>query len=496
MNQEELPKNAFQQWLDRIQQDSWNLELIISGFSIFGLIQAKNTLLEIHKRLKSQYFDNDSWNVFLNIFVSIGYVSVMILIAFLILHIFIRGLWIGAIGLRYVSGDIDFGSLHYNPYITQYLKKRIKSFDFYIERLEKLASIIFSYSYLLIFSLFSSIIYFTTITFLSYGSIGKAQITLSYNSFIFLIFLFLGVCSLFDFMTFGLLKKIKSKTYAKIFIFINQILSILSLSILWKPLYYNFIDNKKTRWMLWLIFPFLIGLDYIPSITNHSSELIPKEFYSDGESKLYSINLKGKSKYSFNPIFYDEEREKIKGNNWIEIMSLPSKTINEPYASLFVKLYKNDEKVIFTIDSTLMPIARMGFSIYDYQKSQYEEDYEKRREKKREKLKNEGWSQEKFNHYIINEQKRYQQNLEKILKASKEFYAIKINDTIVPKDSLQILFETGTGRKYGEEGFLIIIPMNHARIGLNELSLQKNFRDKNGSKDPADFSIPFYYVNP
>ena len=30
---------AFKAWLDKLQQESWQLELIISGFAIYGLTQ-------------------------------------------------------------------------------------------------------------------------------------------------------------------------------------------------------------------------------------------------------------------------------------------------------------------------------------------------------------------------------------------------------------------------------------------------------------------------
>ena len=44
----------FQELLDRLQQDSWQLELIISGFAIFGLFTAlpenKTSLNDSRKR--------------------------------------------------------------------------------------------------------------------------------------------------------------------------------------------------------------------------------------------------------------------------------------------------------------------------------------------------------------------------------------------------------------------------------------------------------------
>jgi len=37
--------SEFKKWLDKLQQESWQLELIISGFAIYGLFTAYEPLL-------------------------------------------------------------------------------------------------------------------------------------------------------------------------------------------------------------------------------------------------------------------------------------------------------------------------------------------------------------------------------------------------------------------------------------------------------------------
>ena len=37
---------GFKKWLDKLQQESWQLELIISGFAIFGLFTAFEPIFE------------------------------------------------------------------------------------------------------------------------------------------------------------------------------------------------------------------------------------------------------------------------------------------------------------------------------------------------------------------------------------------------------------------------------------------------------------------
>lgn len=128
--------STFKQWLDRLQQESWQLELIISGVAIFGLLNSFEPFLESFGRIALKIQDM----IYLQILFSMGF-SVIILSLYaltfcLILHIILRGLWIGAIGLRYFSGDIDYSSLGYTDTFTKYLKNRIGSFDKYIAKLE------------------------------------------------------------------------------------------------------------------------------------------------------------------------------------------------------------------------------------------------------------------------------------------------------------------------------------------------------------------------
>ena len=45
----------FKKWLDKLQQESWQLELLISGFAIFGLFSAFEPLqLKFQETLNSE----------------------------------------------------------------------------------------------------------------------------------------------------------------------------------------------------------------------------------------------------------------------------------------------------------------------------------------------------------------------------------------------------------------------------------------------------------
>jgi hypothetical protein len=138
-------KPEFKKLLQKLQEESWQLELLISGFAIFGLFTAFPWLAENSKDAQN------SRQIIKYTVLVVTQISCAILIFNLLLHILLRGLWIGALGLRYVSGDIDYDVLNYSPKFTNYLKKKVGSFDKYIATLENYCSVIFAISFLLVF---------------------------------------------------------------------------------------------------------------------------------------------------------------------------------------------------------------------------------------------------------------------------------------------------------------------------------------------------------
>jgi hypothetical protein len=84
---------AFKKLLQKLQEESWQLELLISGFAIFGLITAFPI---INLAGKVARIDD---KLYLSIVLLVVSVSCAILIFNLLLHVILRGLWIGGLGL-------------------------------------------------------------------------------------------------------------------------------------------------------------------------------------------------------------------------------------------------------------------------------------------------------------------------------------------------------------------------------------------------------------
>ncbi|MBT7656044.1 MAG: hypothetical protein HN591_05205, partial [Flavobacteriales bacterium] len=153
-------KQTLSNWLEILQQESWHLELLISGFAIFLLVGARDplNLFIYNSSVTSTGIIAIDLALTVPSIILIG--SWFVLLINLIVHVMFRGLWVSTIGLRYVSGDIDFDSLELTPKFKSFLEHRIINFDTFINRLEKLCSSIFGFTFLIIFVIISTGLFF------------------------------------------------------------------------------------------------------------------------------------------------------------------------------------------------------------------------------------------------------------------------------------------------------------------------------------------------
>jgi hypothetical protein len=251
-------KSLLKKLLDRLQEDSWQLELLVSGFTIFGLFYA---LEPVKDAFLKALFDGD---ILKDVYQTV-LIAITILIFNLILHVILRSIWIGALGLRYLSGEVEIDKLKYSERFTKYLKKKIGSFDDYIEKLEKLCSIIFAISFLLIFYVAAFFTIFHLLGFI--GSLGSDNTSIFLRIFIYTIqaLLLLGAfLTFFDYVSQGLLKK--NKWVAMVYFPFYWVFSYLTLSFLYRPLYYNLIDNKFGKRVSLMLLPLFISIIVIWSM--------------------------------------------------------------------------------------------------------------------------------------------------------------------------------------------------------------------------------------
>lgn len=497
----EKNKSLLTKWLNKLQEESWNLELLISGFSIFGLFQILEAVKRKSYHFRANYEETEIFYSSIQQLLTILYIGILIFIICLLCHVFLRGLWIGAIGLRYVSGEIDYDNLKYNERFKSYLIKKVGSFDDFILRLEKIASSIFAFTYLLFFSLLSFFMFIIITGLLGrylFEIFGTELSNLSYKMILLTILIFGGIVAL-DFLTLGLLKRIKYRWFTAIYFPIYIFITYLTLSFIWRPLLYNFVDHKYTKWIAACTVPLLVGLVVFMESYYNKLSFYPIDNY---EIALFeSIYYKEHSRFSFSPEFYDDLREKEKEKNKysvIKLFSIPKYKISESILDVFVKYDSKTENLIMALDTSIEKINKIGISLGQTKSGPYADQYQKRLKNFKDKfnsttVKNQFILDSVRSEFIRNEQERYRSNYEKINRALKKIYLFEINGIKVPHDSVSINYFIHPN--FEEKGFICSIPTSfRVQNGTNYLTLKKRFNYESSKKYYyLDFTIPFLF---
>lgn len=327
------------EWLERLQQESWQLELLVSGFAIFLLIGSYEPLMGLGNKIFHLAEDSNQYQ-FLLLPYSILVAAWFALFFNLTIHVLFRGLWISTVGLRYVSDDIDFEYFRFAPKFDKFLRKRIGSFDRYIERLEKVCSIIFAFTFLVIFIVLSFGLFIGFVALIDLFTYWLEARDHAVFNILRLFILFTGLIYFIDFVSLGRIKRIKwlSKFYYPIYRFYGWI----TLCVFYRPMYYNLIDNKFGRWVGALLVPYIILSMVLSSIT-----FVTHGFYPEEESVT-----------KLNEILYDDLREEDERTNKA---SIPSKYVSNGYLEVFLPYNpRYDDEVIELLCPNLTPAKKTG----------------------------------------------------------------------------------------------------------------------------------------
>ncbi|MBC2840808.1 hypothetical protein [Robiginitalea sp. SC105] len=324
----------FKEWLDILQQESWQLELIISGFAIYGLFMVIEPI-----QVAAQEAQNVS-NVFKTLLYQGLEISWYIITINLIAHVILRGLWIGAIGLRYVSGEIEYDKLRYSPRFNRHLQKRVGSFDDYVALLEKYCSVIFAVTFLLVFYLLGLLVIVFSLVLLvlwmerddTPGWVTGWVIIPT------IVFLCIGMLLTFvDFVTQGWLKR--KKWTSLIYFPFYWVFKFLTLSFLYRPMVYNFLDTRFGKRLNWFVVPLYLGLTILAgtgfSTSNYLSEEMTANSYTANETNYVDA--------------MDDPRQ------FADRASIPSKVITEPFLNVFVVYGSSVEDDVFYFNEELKP---------------------------------------------------------------------------------------------------------------------------------------------
>lgn len=344
-------KDQKSDWLEDIQRESWHLELLISGFSIFLLMGAYSGLTNAFSYLNLHVSLSDNINGLIRTFLGILVLGSIVLICNLILHVFIRGFWVGTIGLQSVQDNFDIKNLGYSDFFTSKLNERVPSLNKVQEKLDTLASVIFAFTFLVIFMFFSLFLYFSAISLFAYGfetylsdNINDKSLRNVINSIaVVFIFgwIFMGIIYMIDTLSLGFFKKYER--ISKLYFPIYKLMGIVTLAGMYRSIYYSLINRfskNKIRFalsfyiLIFVLLPFMKYDQYIYYPDNGNAIKLDDRIYDDARA----------------------EGEPV----WEA--SIPSKIIKESYLPLFIRYLPSHNEVLNKTCKDWQPLKKDGFN--------------------------------------------------------------------------------------------------------------------------------------
>jgi hypothetical protein len=270
MKKAEQPANpTLPKWLDRLQQRSWEPEILLSGIVLFGLFKTPALLdqflayFKLHILANTQDIDNA---------IALTKVAVYWLTFGLMTHLICRGIWVGMVGLSFTfPKGIDFQRLKLAPKFEASIKK-IPSIQDIVIKLERLCSSLFATSFLLFMVIIGGYLYLLLLIVLPIYSYMYAfdvkwtaplqKIFNTYGNVI----IGIGAMGLLDFITLGFFKRIKwlSNIYWPVY----RVIQVLSLAKFYRPIYYVLISNLN-KWKMALALTFFLVVSLV--FTNKSA---------------------------------------------------------------------------------------------------------------------------------------------------------------------------------------------------------------------------------
>jgi len=337
MSNKDKDKGAYQTpaWLKRIQEGSWEPEILISGIVLFGLfkiyplIDEFNYFLEFNSSLIfSGTNANDSLSSILK------YANVILILGFVV-HLLFRSVWAAFVGLSYVyPKGVNFERLNYPMRFQKHIKVG-SNYTQHIIKLEKICSTLFAISFLVFMWLFGLVFFLLLIILgieITRLLAGTNDFSLSFlDNFITVTIIIM----LLDLVTLGSLKRIPY--FNRVFYPLYRFTGWITLSFLYRNIYYGLISNHK-KWkvsltiILFFVFSFFAvrGLQSRDFVIGRTIALVPK----------------GDSQYRLDEGNY---RDKVKNGSFSGYMHIDSYVCDKSYIELFVvHSTKYEQELILT----------------------------------------------------------------------------------------------------------------------------------------------------
>jgi len=303
-------------WLQKLKEESWEAELLVSTVSILGTYQMFNlvnwsTNMFIDLLNPSQYYIG-------YFIVYFGLLAISILISMFVIHFFLRAYWIGLVGLNSVFPDYSIKDSAYSKIYTEKILSILPKLKDSIQKVDELCSVIFSaaFTFLLMYMYLGL---FASIYLLIFNLLSDYI-----QSYILLIPVILIGSSLFIQTAFTIISNLKfNKEKRNLQIWNFKIVRFVSI-IIYGPLYKSILqvsmifgsNFKKKKTLIYLILLFLISGMFVSiyQMTNTNIPyLISRDSYFD-ETKSYSSYYKTENEYNNFLLNPEIDSDKVESN--------------------------------------------------------------------------------------------------------------------------------------------------------------------------------------
>ena len=402
------PKN----WLQRLKDESWEAELLVSTISIFGTLQmfglidwATNKFINLLD--PSQYLIG-------YMIVFFGLLAISILISMFVIHFFLRAYWVGLVGLNSVFPDYSVEDSAYSKIYTEKILAILPKLKDSIKKVDELCSVIFSVAFTFLLT-YMYLGLFASIYLLIFNLLSEYV-----NSYILLIPGILLLTTIFVQAIISLianLKKNKEKENLQIWNFrIVKLVSIITYGPLYKSILQVFMifgsNFKKKKSLISLLFIFILSGMFVSvyQMTNTNIPyLITQESYFD-VTKSYSS-------------YYKSENNDA---NFLLSPEIESDKVESSVLKLFIPIFSHEKKIRQEI---------CGSYIEDPNKSGLEQRTERRAQ---------------------------------LLKCYQKYVLIYINGTLTKVDFLRYEHP-----KTNQSGIICYIDLSNLKSGLTKLEVKK-----------------------
>lgn len=325
--QELKEKTKALKWLQRLKDESWEAELLVTAIAIFGTFQlfglidwATNKFIDI---LPVEQYIIGYFIVFM------GLLAISILVSMFVIHFFLRAYWIGLVGLNSVFPDFGLEDSAYSKIYTEKILGILPKQEDSIQKVDELCSVIFSaaFTLLLIYSYLS-----VTLTIYLFIYNQLVDLVPYYILLVPVILIGLLIIGQSVFMIFANLKRFKNNYKIQHFLF--KWVRLTSM-ITYGPLYKNLLqitmvfgsNFKKKKALIGLVLLFL------------ASGMLVAVFKITDTNIFYLIIQKS---YYDNKMYLDYYHDQNPNNSFVLTPQIQSDIIEGTTVKLFIPIFSNE----------------------------------------------------------------------------------------------------------------------------------------------------------